>query len=256
MVSRVQLSPGLVRLTLGGEGARQFQDNGLTDKYVKLLFTDPSSGQEAPRGVEHWRAALSAGHPVVRRTYTVRAFDAARAELTIDFVVHGDAGIAAPWAAHASPGEVVAAVGPGGGYAPRPDAVWHLLAGDLTALPAIAAALEALPGEARGLVHLEIHDLAEKIALPAPPGVEVRWLVADPQDVGALAGAVDSGPWESRDIQVFAHGERESIKAVRRVLRQREVPRDAISISGYWARGRTEDAFQAEKREPIGKIDD
>jgi hypothetical protein len=28
----------------------------------------------------------------------------------------------------------------------------------------------------------------------------------------------------------------------------------AVSISGYWARRRTEDIFQAEKREPIGHI--
>jgi NADPH-dependent ferric siderophore reductase len=30
--------------------------------------------------------------------------------------------------------------------------------------------------------------------------------------------------------------------------------RSQVSLSGYWAYGRTEDRFQAEKREPIGKI--
>ncbi len=30
--------------------------------------------------------------------------------------------------------------------------------------------------------------------------------------------------------------------------------RAQVSLSGYWAYGRTEDRFQAEKREPIGKI--
>nr|WP_257911033.1 hypothetical protein [Janibacter limosus] len=43
---------------------------------------------------------------------------------------------------------------------------------------------------------------------------------------------------------------------MRAALKRREVPRAAISISGYWARGRTEDAFRAEKKTPIGKIED
>ncbi|MBM3715279.1 MAG: siderophore-interacting protein, partial [Actinobacteria bacterium] len=30
--------------------------------------------------------------------------------------------------------------------------------------------------------------------------------------------------------------------------------REQVSLSGYWAYGRTEDRFQAEKREPIGQI--
>ena len=78
-----------------------------------------------------------------------------------------------------------------------------------------------------------------------PEGVEVRWLTNPGADAAFLARAVDAVDWREA-VQVFAHGERESIKAVRRVLKARGVPREAISISGYWARGRTEDAFQAE----------
>ncbi|MGO1452757.1 MAG: SIP domain-containing protein, partial [Brevibacterium yomogidense] len=56
-------------------------------------------------------------------------------------------------------------------------------------------------------------------------------------------------------VHVFAHGERESIKQVRGLLKEHELSREQISISGYWAYGRNEDRFQSEKREPIGKID-
>ena len=31
-------------------------------------------------------------------------------------------------------------------------------------------------------------------------------------------------------------------------------PGGQLSLSGYWAAGRTEDVFQAEKRQPIGQI--
>ena len=61
--------------------------------------------------------------------------------------------------------------------------------------------------------------------------------------------------WPAGRVHVFAHGERESMKALRPVLFvERELERAQVSLSGYWAYGRTEDRFQAEKREPIGKI--
>ncbi|MFT4286061.1 SIP domain-containing protein [Nocardioides sp.] len=80
--------------------------------------------------------------------------------------------------------------------------------------------------------------------------------VAGPWAARAVAGdtlAAAASEWPA-GTQVFAHGERESVKAVRGVLRERAVPRESLSISAYWARGRTEDVFQAEKREPIGQI--
>ena len=65
--------------------------------------------------------------------------------LTLDFVVHGDDGIAGPWAAQAKPGDTLELAGPGGAYAPSPDADWHLLAGDDAVLPAIAVSLARIP---------------------------------------------------------------------------------------------------------------
>ena len=73
--------------------------------------------------------------------------------------------------------------------------------------------------------------------------------------IEALAAVLGQLDWPQGTVQVFAHGERESMKAVRRVLfDERGLDRAHVSLSGYWARGRTEDRFQAEKREPIGKI--
>ncbi|PRC59436.1 NADPH-dependent ferric siderophore reductase, partial [Mycobacterium sp. ITM-2017-0098] len=82
------------------------------------------------------------------RTYTVRHADTQKREITVDFVVHGDHGVAGPWAASATPGQRLFVMGPSGAYAPHPDADWHLFAGDEAALPAISAALEALPDNA------------------------------------------------------------------------------------------------------------
>jgi NADPH-dependent ferric siderophore reductase len=69
-----------------------------------------------------------------------------------------------------------------------------------------------------------------------------------------LADALLAGPWLAGRADVYAHGERESMKAVRSALKARLGDGDQLSLSGYWASGRTEDVFQSEKRQPIGQI--
>lgn len=236
VVTAERITPQLVRIVLGGDGFAAFEDRPETDKYAKLRFTSAD------------------GMPVTR-TYTIRRVDHEARTLTIDFVVHGDEGLAGPWAAGARPGDRLSLIGPGGGYAPDPEADWHLLAGDLSAVPAIGAALEALPSDAVGTAVIEIDGPEAEIALPAPAGVTVVWLVDEGHDSEHLASALRNVPWRQGRVQVFAHGERESMKAIRRVLfDERGLDRAQVSLSGYWARGRTEDRFQAEKREPIGQI--
>lgn len=241
VVATAQLSPSLVRVTLGGDGFAQFEDRPETDKYVKLKFTTP-----APESLP------------VTRTYTVRRVDHDARTMDVDFVVHGDEGLAGPWAARAQPGDRISLMGPGGGYSPDPDADAHVFAGDLSALPAIAAGLErleALRPDARGHVVIEVESEAAIVPLPAPNDVRVEWIVDPAHETDALAAVLRQLDWPEGTVQVFAHGERESMKAVRRVLfDERGLDRAQVSLSGYWARGRTEDRFQAEKREPMGQI--
>lgn len=236
MVATAQLSPELVRVTFGGAGFAEFEDRPETDKYAKLKFT------------------TSDGSPVTR-TYTVRRVDHDARTLDIDFVVHGDEGLAGPWAAAARVGNRLSLIGPGGGYRPDSAADWHLFLGDLSAVPAIAAALESLEADAVGHAFIEVNTEAAILPLEAPSGVEVEWIVDPSHAVDALASVLTQFDWPEGAVQVFAHGERESMKALRRVLfDERGLERGQVSLSGYWARGRTEDRFQAEKREPIGQI--
>lgn len=238
MISTEFLNPHLVRVRLGGPGFAHFEDRPETDKYAKLKFTTPPPES----------------HPVTR-TYTVRRVDAEAQTIDIDFVVHGDEGLAGPWAATVEPGAPLSLFGPGGGYAPDPDADWYLLAGDLSAVPAIAAALETLPADAVGAALIEIDADDAQLDLEAPEGVEVRWILDPSHETSLLADAVRELAWRDGHVDVFAHGERESMKALRRVLfDERALERAQVSLSGYWARGRTEDRFQAEKREPVGQI--
>src|SRR5699024_5948215 len=112
----------------------------------------------------------------VTRTYTIRHIDHQNEQIWVDFVIHGDRGVAGPWAASVQPGETISFFGPGAGYAPRPDADFHLLAGDEAALPAIAAALESMEADARGTAVIEVRDAQEELPLKAPDGIDVVWL--------------------------------------------------------------------------------
>ncbi|ARJ04349.1 NADPH-dependent ferric siderophore reductase [Cnuibacter physcomitrellae] len=259
VLRREQLSPHLVRLHLGGEGFDSFAPNGFTDAYVKIHFAKPALGLEPPYDLDALRETLAPEDLPVRRTYTVRAVDPVERSLAIDFVVHGTEGIAGPWADAAKPGDRLVLAGPGGAYRPDPTADWHLFAGDESALPALSSALEALPAEARGVALVEVHGEGDEIPVTHPAGVELRWLhrgsavAAGTSTV--LSDAVRGLERPSGRVQVFAHGERETMKALRDiVLTQWGLPRTDVSLSGYWAYGRTEDRFQAEKREPIGQI--
>lgn len=247
-----RLSPGMVRVIAGGNGFAAFHSNGHTDQYVKIFFAKPELGLVPPYNLDELREQLAPEDLPTTRTYTVRWVDEEAQELALDFVVHGDEGLAGPWAVGAQPGDPLVFRGPGGKYSPNPDADWYLFAGDAAALPAIAAAIEQLPATAVGHAIFEVHTPQDRLEVNAPDGVLVTWL--DETDDGGLATAVQSLHWMGGPVDVFAHGERESMKDLRRVFKDKGVDRSQLSLSGYWARGRAEDRFQAEKREPIGKI--
>lgn len=252
VVRTERLSPRLMRVIAGGPGFAAFTNNEFTDRYVKLLFADPSHGLEPPYDLERLRAERPEALPR-SRTYTVRWVDEEAQELALDFVLHGDEGVAGPWAASAQPGEQIVMSGPGGAYAPDPEADWHLLVGDLATLPAIAAALEEMPADAVGHVLIQVESEADVADLEHPDGVEVTWIRESGEDV--LLDAVRALRWREGDVHAFVHGERGAVKQLRRHLTdERGVERARLSISAYWAQGRVEDQFQAEKREPVGQI--
>ncbi|PNE41492.1 siderophore-interacting protein [Streptomyces noursei] len=245
-----RLTPHMMRVVLGGEGLAAFDAGTYTDHYVKLVFPLPHVSYPEPFDMGRIRAELPRDQWPRTRTYTVRAWDPAAHELTVDFVVHGDTGLAGPWALAARPGDEITFLGPGGAYAPDATADWHLLAGDESALPAIAAALAGMPADAVGHAFVEVADAEERQELTAPPGVTVSWLFRGAAPVGReLVAAVRALTFPQGRVQAFVHGEAGCVKELRKLLRvERAVPREALSISGYWRTGHDEDGWQAGKR--------
>lgn len=251
VVRTERIAPHMVRIVLGGDGLAAFATAGYTDHYVKLLFPPDGVTYPEPFDIERIRAELPRDQWPAQRTYTVRAWDEAQRELTVDFVVHGDEGLAGPWAARAVAGDTVRLLGPGGGYAPDPEADWHLLVGDESALPAIAASLERLPEGTAAYAFIEVAEPDEELKIAAPESARVHWLPRRGRPVGeALVAAVRALDFPPGDVHAFVHGEAAAVKELRRHLRlDRGIPLNRLSISGYWRLGKTDEAWRAVKRE-------
>jgi NADPH-dependent ferric siderophore reductase len=245
------LTPHMIRVTLGGDGLADFRMGDYTDHYVKLQFGPAGVVYPEPFDMEKIRETLPREQWPSNRTYTVRAWDPQTRELTIDFVYHGDEGRAGPWAANARPGDEIYFMGPGGGYAPDPDVGWHLLVGDESALPAIAAALERIPADIPALVFVEVEGPAEEQVLQTRAKAEITWLHRGSSPVGEqLVRAVRDLDFPAGDVHAFVHGEAGFVKDLRRHLRiDRGVPLDRLSISGYWRLGVDDEGWRAVKRD-------
>lgn len=255
VVRTERLTPHMQRVVLGGDGLAGFAADTCTDHYVKLLFPVAGVDYPEPFDLQRIREEFPREAWPVTRTYTVRAWDPRHRELTLDFVIHGDEGLAGPWALRARPGEAVRFVGPGGAYAPDAGADWHLLAGDESALPAIAAALEAMPGGVEVHAFVEVSGPEEEQKIGSD--VEVAWLHRGDRPVGeALVEAVRALEFPEGRVHAFVHGEAGFVKELRRLLRtEHRIPRDDLSISGYWRLGHNEDGWQASKREWNARIE-
>lgn len=258
VTSTEQLTPGMVRVVLGGGDLEHLTMPDATDAYVNVAFRpaaasydevfDPKAVREtAPQ--EEWPA---------RRRYTVRSWDAETRELVLDFVVHADEGVASRWALNAQPGDVLVFAGPSGDYRPTPAADWHLLVGDESALPAIAASLEALtPGE-QAVVRVVCDGPAHQVDLTSPAALDLEWLhrQGDERDESLLLAAVEAVDFGRGTPFGFVHGEADEIRAVRRhLLQERGMTRRDLSCSPYWRRTMTDEAWRRIKREYVAAME-
>ena len=228
---REQITPNMLRVTLAGDALADFPTD-FEGGYVKLALPDDVGGQ-----------AL--------RSFTVRRFDRAQQQLTIDMVAHGDTGPAGRWAKRVKVGDGITIVGPGPVKGLIPEADWFLLAGDMSALPAISVNLAALPANATGHAVIEVINAQDRLPVAKPEGIELTWVVNDSPLVPNthLEDAVKILPWRAGRVAVWVAGEYTSARALRRYIRaERQVPREDTYISCYWKIGDTDEQMKAAKR--------
>ncbi|SEE62891.1 siderophore-interacting protein [Ruania alba] len=263
VVTAERITPHMVRIVLSAPGGGPLETDpaGYTDTYVKVVLPRPGTGVQEPFDIDEVKERLSGEDWPVNRTYTIRAWDPKSGHATIDFVVHGDEGIAGPWAARAQPGDLVQLLGPGRGYAPNPEAGWHLLVGDESALPAIAATVEAMPEGAQVRAFIEVADPSEEQALLTVAHAQVTWIHRSAADDGAEPGealvqAVRGLRFPPGRVHAFVHGDAGVVKQLRALLRfEREVPKEDLHASGYWKRGTNDDQWRAVKRQWVAQME-
>lgn len=241
-VLRVErLTPHMQRIVLGGPQLEGFH-SGAPDDHMKLFFPNDAGelvmpkrgpqGLEFPPGVE----------PSPMRDYTPRHYDAARGELTVDFVLHGD-GPASLWAAAAKPGDILGAGGPRGSFVVAGDFDHYVLVADETGLPAIGRWLEEMPASVRATVLAEIPEASDRQLLFTEAACEVRWLERDGQDGAASTLLEDALRGLAVDGDAFYWIAAESRRArnLRIFLAERGVPKERVRATGYWKADGTDD---------------
>jgi NADPH-dependent ferric siderophore reductase len=215
------------------------------DMHVRLLV--PPAGREPVWPV--LRADGRIGWPqgddaLLSRAYTIRAVDQARNEVWIDFFQHPDPSVATPgadFARDAQPGTLVGLMGPGSGRLPVADNVF--LAGDESALPAIARIVEELPATTRISALVEVWDESEEQPFSSQGQLDLRWLHRRNYSPGTTFGALIKQAIATTGPETFlwVACEKADIRAVRgAVKRDRSNLRNSY-IAWYWSKGMTGD---------------
>jgi NADPH-dependent ferric siderophore reductase len=226
-----QITPHMLRVTLGGSEMTSFPQDQ-EGAYIKLMF--PRPGESRP----------------LMRTYTVG--EQRCDEIDVDFALHAEEGPASAWAVNARPGHKILVGGPGPKKPINTDADWFLLAGDMTALPAIKVNLAHLPEDARGYVVIEVLEESDIQQLELPVNIEVHWVVNTTADVAGrpLLDRIEQLPWLPGQPAVWAACEFHSMRSLRKYFKMEcQTPKEYLYISSYWKIGRTEDQHKVEKRD-------
>ncbi|MCO5999738.1 siderophore-interacting protein [Actinoallomurus rhizosphaericola] len=262
-----RLGPSTIRITFGGDSLAGFAAGG-RDQRFKLFLPHPH--QYSPviptDAGEDWFARWRAMDPAVRavmRSYTVREQRRDPGELDVDFALHGDGGPASRWAARAVPGDPVVLLGPvepdngGVDFRPPPGTDWVLLTGDETALPAVAGILAWLPVTARARVWIEVPHAADVQDLPTRAEAEITWLVREDAHAETIVDAVRAAAFPPGAPYAWIAGEAGGVRALRRhLVGERGFDRRAVTFTGYWRRGVTEEDLLAEAVAGTAAADD
>lgn len=228
-------APNVARIAFGGEDLRGLPDEE-PGEIITLIW--PGEGREEPvLPATGWRFPEDCPEQHCRN-YTVRDYDPARPELTIDFVLHGDHGEASRWATAARPGQVVGFAGPRIHFFSEPDAAWTLLAGDETALPSIAATLERLPAGHPTRVFVEVADETCRLPLASAAEVDLVWVHRDGEAPGRCARleeAVRAADLPGGHGKVWVAGESLVVRRLREHLKgERGLSIGPLQAIGYW----------------------
>lgn len=237
VVAVSRIAPRLVSVRVTGDALDGFQIDAPT-AHIKVFLPLPGQAEPLlPEFLPDGRIVPEDERPVVR-TYTPRRFDPVTRTLEVQFVLHG-VGPASEWAERVSVGDRLVVAGPGGRFSMEPAADHWWIAGDESAIPAVATLLEALPDTATADVHLEVTDSDDEIEFASPAKTAITWhhrrapgAWGAELDEAARAAAISDG------TRVWVACEASAMRGIRRYfLTERRVPASLLVTRGYWRLG-------------------
>jgi len=246
---------GLTRITLSGPELTGFpvESNGA---HIKVFLPQPH--QKIPRLPELTDTGIkwpSAEDKPITRTYSVRAFRPLKNELDIDFVNHSSDSPASGWAVNAKKGDFLGIAGPGG---PKPliaPSQWYLFAGDLSALPAIAALIETLPNDARGKALVEVDDVNNMIPLKRPDLLDIEWIVRKSGSEALLNRIKEIGIEVEVKSSAFIAGESRTVVNIRdHLVTHYSFTKKNLYAVPYWRRGDDEESYHSDRHKIMDEV--
>lgn len=245
VVRSERVTPNMVRVTFAGEDLDGFVFKGF-DQWFRLAIPvhaddrfDNLPSKFGIPGLLKFLTLPKGTRPAIRN-YTVRQFREDPVEMDVDFVAHETRGVAGPWACTVEPGAQVAFIDQGCGWKALP-AERNLIIADESAMPAALGILRDMPRGAEGDAIIEVFDEADKQEHEAPAGMNVHWVVREPDAApGTAAMPALRELAVSSDVYAFSAGEAALATGARRhLVNERGVPKSNVTFCGYWRVGKS-----------------
>ena len=230
LLKRETISPGFVRLTLGGAELEGFVSAGFDD-HVKFIL--PQAGQDKPNlpMMVDGRPHIDGERPTMR-DYTPMHYDASANTLELDFAVHGS-GPAVDWAIKAPVGQWFGLAGPRGSMVVPVDLDWYIFLGDETAMPAIERRLAELPAGTRAIVRVQLANPADQRPWTSQAALDCAF-------VASLTEAAQQLQIPQGDGFIWGAGENSAMAALREQLLAKGADAKRMRISSYWKQGQAD----------------
>ena len=238
----------LQRVVLTGTGLERL--NGYSaGAHIKLFFKRPKQTElSLPQKTEKGITWPPAEKKPFARTYSIRSYDPKRNELTVDFVIHEPAGVAAEWAMNAKAGDVVGFAGPGPKSLFLSGMDHYLLVGDLSSLPAIQSILDQLPSNA----NIDVIFESTFAVLPKldEASSKARWHKVDQtfDPSNHILPAVKAMYKADRSTSVMVAGEHATVVGLRDWFRHQVAPQYLYAVP-YWKHTEDEETYHAQRHQ-------
>ncbi len=233
IIRATDIAPRMRRVTLGGEGLQPLLGNVLPADALKLYLPLPGEKGFMPKMFD--LLGRSPQHHL--RAYTIRHFNPDALELDIDVFLHGNTP-GSVWARAVQAEEQVGFIGPRHDFQPPTHAAWYLLAGDESALPAIASIVESLPAGTQADVFIEVEDAADELPIETQAKANIQWLhrgKSTTHQSKLLETAIRSSTAHTGDGYCWVAGESGVVRGIRNYLQnERRLNKKAINALGYW----------------------